>query len=248
MKREQSPLQKAYLRERNRINRAFREIKKYGFETEINVPKIPKNITQASVRRLQNLTTKKIYESATGARPVTGEQVDFKSFRIAWRRSNSQQRKEYEDALKALNFKGEIADLIKKQRAEFDKNISTDKPASPITHNQQFNDTVPDVVQGWEVAYDNFISIVENYADRAYEIVKQRIDFMEYNYGKEAVGNMFIEATDNGVIVDASESYNIGLIYRMLTSMARMLQLNENDTRDFVDSLTDDNAESDLYL
>lgn len=239
---------KAYRRERARINRAIRELKKYGFDNNINVPTIPKKITQASVRRLQNISTRKIYESATGARPITGEQINFREFRVVWRRISDNVKNYYKDTLKALNFRKEISDLIKEQRERFDESIVTKTPDSPVKTVQKHDDSNSDILRGWQVAYDNFMDIIENYADRAYSIVKQRVSILENQYGKQAVGEMFIEASESGVMIEPSDSYNVGLIYRMLSSFARILQLNENDTKEFISSITDsDYFEGDFF-
>lgn len=245
MASKQTPLQKAYRRERNRIQRAIREVKKYGFEPGIKPPDIPKKITQASVRRLQNISTKKIYESATGARPGTGDKINFREFRIVWRRASEDVKKEYNDILRSINFRYEISDLIKQQREAFDasyKHTENEHPKSPIIP------TTTETLEGWKVGYDNFMSIVESYSDRAYSLVKERISVLKQQYGEQAIGEMFIEAVEGGVIIDPSESYNIGLVFRMLNSFARLLMMNEEDTNKFTQYVANDSYNEEDYF
>lgn len=75
-KKVQSPVEKAYNRERNRIKRFIREAEKRGYRfSDFSIPDKPKKITEASVRRLQKYNPKYLYEKATFLEPDTGEIV-----------------------------------------------------------------------------------------------------------------------------------------------------------------------------
>lgn len=75
-KKAQSPVEKAYNRERNRIKRFIREAEKRGYRfSDFSIPDKPKKITEASVRRLQKYNPKYLYEKATFLEPDTGEIV-----------------------------------------------------------------------------------------------------------------------------------------------------------------------------
>lgn len=75
-KKVQSPVEKAYNRERNRIKRFIREAEKRGYRfSDFSIPDKPKKITEASVRRLQKYNPKYLYEKATFLKPDTGEIV-----------------------------------------------------------------------------------------------------------------------------------------------------------------------------
>lgn len=54
-----------YMRERKRIQRFLSIARKKGFEFDFSLPTIPKNITQASVSRLSNITPEKLYKKST---------------------------------------------------------------------------------------------------------------------------------------------------------------------------------------
>lgn len=63
-----------YRKQRKRITSFLSRATKKGYVFEENIlPKIPKTITEASVRRLQKLTAKAMYERAVWAEPETGE-------------------------------------------------------------------------------------------------------------------------------------------------------------------------------
>lgn len=66
-------VKQAYRRERQRIQRQINRMTKRGYDVPDLLPKIPKNITQASVRRLKKLTTEKLYKESRFIDVETGE-------------------------------------------------------------------------------------------------------------------------------------------------------------------------------
>lgn len=68
-----SDVKQAYRRERQRIQRQINRMTKRGYDVPDLLPKIPKNITQASVRRLKKLTTEKLYKESRFIDIETGE-------------------------------------------------------------------------------------------------------------------------------------------------------------------------------
>lgn len=66
----------AYQKERKRIQSFIRRAEKRGYTFESGIlPSTPKTVTEASVRRLQAITAKGLYEKATFVSPQTGEIV-----------------------------------------------------------------------------------------------------------------------------------------------------------------------------
>lgn len=63
----------AYRRERQRIQRQINRMAKRGYDVPQLLPKIPKLITQASVRRLKRITTEKLYKESRFIDFETGE-------------------------------------------------------------------------------------------------------------------------------------------------------------------------------
>ena len=63
----------AYRKERQRIQRQINRMTKRGYDVPELLPKIPKKITEASVRRLKKLTTEKLYEESRFIDIETGE-------------------------------------------------------------------------------------------------------------------------------------------------------------------------------
>lgn len=68
-----TPTQREYRKERQRIQRQINRMTKRGYDVPDLLPKIPKNITQASVRRLKKITTEKLYKESRFIDFETGE-------------------------------------------------------------------------------------------------------------------------------------------------------------------------------
>lgn len=76
-----TPTQQAYRRERQRIQRQISRMTNRGYDVPELLPKIPKKITEASVRRLKKLTTEKLYEESRFIDIETGEILTSKEGR-----------------------------------------------------------------------------------------------------------------------------------------------------------------------
>lgn len=76
-KKVQTANQRAYSKQVKRIKQFIRRAEKRGYQfTEDVLPKKPKRITQASIRKLQNLTPEKLYQKAVyGGEATSGEIV-----------------------------------------------------------------------------------------------------------------------------------------------------------------------------
>lgn len=68
-----TPTQQEYRKERQRIQRQINRMTKRGYDVPELLPKIPKKITEASVRRLKKLTTEKLYKESRFIDFETGE-------------------------------------------------------------------------------------------------------------------------------------------------------------------------------
>lgn len=82
-----------YRRERRRILRTIRNYRKRGLDVLIEVPKIPKRITEASVRRLKKIDVKVIREQSYGPDLETGERLPYYAYERQERRVRREERK-----------------------------------------------------------------------------------------------------------------------------------------------------------
>lgn len=71
---KQKAIEKEYRKQRKRIQNYVSKRKKKGFFSDFQLPKIPKKITEASVRRLEKITPKKLKKKETiVVNTLTGE-------------------------------------------------------------------------------------------------------------------------------------------------------------------------------
>ena len=121
-----SQVQKDYQRERRRILRRIADYKRQGLIVDLDVPDIPKRITQGSVRRLQKITLKKIRSKTKAPDLETGEVVSYEEY--ARRKRRNRRRK------KAL------------PPSEGEQTYSSEVPPSPPVDQNVSRETIDDEV------------------------------------------------------------------------------------------------------
>lgn len=95
-----SDVKQAYRKERQRIQRQINRMTKRGYDVPELLPKIPKKITEASVRRLKKLTTEKLYKESRFIDFETGEILTSEEGqKLEKVRRRRQARKETKDTL-----------------------------------------------------------------------------------------------------------------------------------------------------
>lgn len=80
----------AYRRERQRIQRQINRMAKRGYDVPELLPKIPKKITEASVRSLKKLTTEKLYKESRFIDIETGELLTGKQGQLIENKQRAQ--------------------------------------------------------------------------------------------------------------------------------------------------------------
>lgn len=86
-RRKVSPVVREYRRERKRVQSLIRRYEKQGLMVNLELPAIPKRITQGSVNRLAKLTPEKVRKNTIGVDVSTGEILSYN-------RAKAQQRRE----------------------------------------------------------------------------------------------------------------------------------------------------------
>ena len=72
-------LQSEYRKQRRRLQSTINRYRRQGLDVQFELPKIPKTITEASVRRLARITPKQIQEQTFGVDYETGEQIPYQN-------------------------------------------------------------------------------------------------------------------------------------------------------------------------
>lgn len=139
MAKKKSAVEKAYQRQYRRIKNYIKAMEEAGYELDSNVlPKIPKKITQASVRRLKSINAKYLYKKSTYTR-VTGETI-----------SGTKRRQE------ELKYSRETGDSVSRTRNKVKAKISSPKSdfMNPPSITDLILSQVEDLINRFPDGYD----------------------------------------------------------------------------------------------
>ena len=75
--KKSSKLIAAYRKQRRRIQNLISSYRRKGYDVQFEIPAIPKRITEASIRRLRNITPKTVQAKTFGIDVETGEQISY---------------------------------------------------------------------------------------------------------------------------------------------------------------------------
>ena len=176
-------LKKEYMKQRKRIQSYLSRYKKLGLEFDNILPKIPKKITEGSIRRLQKITPQKIQEKARFIDTETGEVIEGKGAKKYAKEFNKQHQDYYpnETDIVLNNFADNVSHFepmsmysisnFKTMVARFPN--SAEPIITPWINNliseygadnvaQMLQDAMADgLMLTFEIAYDN--SLLQNY-------------------------------------------------------------------------------------
>ena len=175
-----------YRRERSRIQRFIKRAEKRGYVFEDNIiPNIPKNITAASIRRLQKLTPKELYSRARKLDYETGEVIPGQVGRDIERS---------QAAKKAVQTRKSIRENIKIP------SMQEERQATQAEY-RRFPSEADILVNNWYTELD----ALQNAA--YYNALKSWMDGAIAQFGREAVAQMLKEAYEHGYQIGWDVAY-----------------------------------------
>lgn len=176
-----------YRRERKRIQNYISSRKKLGFLSEFELPKIPKRITEASVRRLKKYTPKKLreYEKRWFSRE-TGEIFDSENHADL----TKEYKKERRELLKTRKQQEKAKRDAEKDQVFYD-NFNG--------NNQRSNDR-------YKIYKANFISMVEELPARMQAVYSKMLSMLRQRYSDREIFEAMAEA-NNGEFFLAEDYY-----------------------------------------
>lgn len=195
-----------YRKERKRVTNAVARLKKQASESgfvldEINIPNIPKKITEGSIRRLKNqFSTQKIRSKAEMYSPETGEIITGKQLQNLRRREGAEKRKRTASVEYELPWdeKAYVENDVKAVEEAYERAIPPDMVS---------DEPVDDV----ESIVDNFMRNIFGIimTERGYQCASDYKDFLDEmvsKYGEEAVARAISQAPE----FDLKVLYNNG--------------------------------------
>lgn len=179
-----------YFRQRKRIQATKRRYKKQGFEVNFNLPKIPKNITQASVDRLTKIKPKQIQEKSIYADPLTGEELSYFRGKKVIKERESEQTQAY---VKTAQYE---YDTLKARDNLKDEYITAKKEEYLRTFD--FSDHV----------IDAFSSMIALFPKIAEPYLTKWLDMAIEQFGKEVVADGLAKAINDGNMLTRKTAYS----------------------------------------
>lgn len=179
-----------YFRQRKRIQGTIRRYKKQGFEVNFDLPKIPKNITQASVDRLAKIKPKQIQEKSIYVDPLTGEELSYFHGKKVIKERKSEQTQAY---VKTAQYEYETLKARDKLKDEY---ISAKKEEYLQTFD--FSDHV----------IDAFRSMIALFPKMAEPYLTKWLDMSIEQFGKEVVADGLAKAINEGNMLTRKTAYS----------------------------------------
>lgn len=179
-----------YFKQRKRIQATKRRYKKQGFEVNFDLPKIPKNITQASVDRLTKIKPKQIQEKSIYVDPLTGEELSYFRGKKVIKERESEQTRAY---VKTAQYE---YDILKARDNLKDEYISAKKEEYLQTFD--FSDHV----------IDAFRSMISLFPKMAEPYLSKWLDMAIEQFGKEVVADGLAKAINEGNMLTRKTAYS----------------------------------------
>lgn len=179
-----------YFRQRKRIQSTKRRYKKQGFEVNFDLPKIPKNITQASVDRLAKIKPKQIQEKSIYVDPLTGEELSYFHGKKVIKERKSVQTQAY---VKTAQYEYETLKARDKLKDEY---ISAKKEE----YLQTFDFS--------EHVIDAFRSMIALFPKMAEPYLTKWLDMSIEQFGKEVVADGLAKAINEGNMLTRKTAYS----------------------------------------
>lgn len=212
-KTKTNALKAYYMKERRRIQSFINRATKRGYEfSESILPKIPKKITQASIRRLKKLTPDTLYSKAIYASEQTyGEIIQGK---------------------KARQLERKIASQKAAQTRKI-KKIAKSKSKEP----QVKTTTMPDYVYD-EIIISHFIALLDMINEYAQQIFKNWLERLIAQRGSHDVAVMLEKAAEDGNLIDYQVIYSSERLYNHIAKMMSYLpDIGQLELDTFMDAL-----------
>lgn len=216
-----------YRKQRRRIQSFVRKAKKRGYIFSENIiPAIPKKITAASIRRLENITPEKLYKKAAYVSELTyGEIVKAKTGRELEKKQAQQKRKE----------------TIRRKKEE-KKQKKPKKPVKPLEFDDNVSRETLDTNGYAQVVILNFLSALEKYVRaEGYGILRRVIDDEIEKNGTNKVAKMITTMVEENGMIDGFVMYNETILTTYISRMLKYIPIDEETRTELYNAL--DNGE-----
>lgn len=227
-----NPYEKAYNKELQRIQRFLKGANKRGYIWFDNpVPNRPKKITQASVNRLKKLTPDVLYQKGKYTDESTGQLLPGRSGRKIERKRATEKAKATREAKKNKS-KQKPKTKKKQEQPKPTPEVQTDPtPVAPPELPDESHDIEPEAQQGkvyypdfTHVVISNFLATLRQWPNaKGVGILLRWYDQLIDDNGREAVAEMLVRGSENGLILNWEVAYKAEVNKNYMTEMLNYL-------------------------
>lgn len=179
-----------YFRQRKRIQGTIRRYKKQGFEVDFKLPKIPKNITQSSINKLEKIKPKQIQEKSIYVDTLTGEELSYFNGKKVIKERKSEQTQAY---VKTAQYEYEALKARDKLKDEYIQ-------AKKEEYLQTFDFS--------EHVIDAFRSMIALFPKIAEPYLTKWLNMAIEQFGKEVVADGLAKAINDGNMLTRKTAYS----------------------------------------
>lgn len=204
-----------YRKQRKRVQAAIKRLEKRGYIVPENLlPDIPKNITPASVRRLQKIDINKIYKKSV--------KVDFETGEIT------------PGIVAKEKARSEAAKRAAKTRklAKRTKEVETQYTLQEPPEYSSFPNEADIIIQNFRA------DVIVRFPENAGPILERWLTDIERLYDRNDIATMLQEAANNGVMIDYKVAYNNDMLMGAIADFMDFLpDASEGVKQDLMDAI-----------
>jgi hypothetical protein len=204
-----------YFRQRKRIQATKRRYKKQGFEVDFELPKIPKNITQASINKLEKIKTKQIQEKSIYVDPLTGEELSYFRGKKVIKERKSKQTQAY----------------VKTAQYEYDTLKARDnlKDEYIVAKKEEYLQTF----DFSEHVLDAFRSMIALFPKMAEPYLTKWLDMAIEQFGKEVVADGLAKAINDGNMLTRKTAYSETELFNYTERLFKFFKVGNFEREEF---------------
>lgn len=222
MKKRVSKYKKEYMKERRRVQRLVNRYKKIGYEVNIKIPKIPKRITSASIRRLEKITADKVSRETFLPDPSTGE------------------------VTRLYKLRGKGFSLRKLEKLTAPGNVVMQPNVSRETLIENLVNTLSDYAATIQTDYpayseiviSNFIDEISEFPDVTRDIIMNWFNALrDSTNDDDKIADMLQDAKERGIAPRLKDAYNTDMLLSNLTEMFNLLDISAGEKSQIINDL-----------
>lgn len=238
-----------YRKERRRVSRLINTYKKKGYEVEVEIPPIPKKITQASINRLKKYTARYVSERSFAPNLYTGEKITVREYmargfnRIGFNLSEYWGTGvEIPEIVKPEPPKPQKPEIGKGQKQE--SAVQPPEPSMTLEEYESIRPSEPGTVQYSDVIISNFEALISEYPPRAMELAYNFYYKVASELSRDELAEFLDTTYNKGLWLTPEEAYRSEKLQTNLVKMMNLLELSGGEKREILDEL---DMETDFY-